>query len=109
MEALFLKASKLPRVDIERPEKAIGKTTVQSMQSCAVRGYVGALAGIITDIQEELSGGKSRRRGLHDGGIPAASGPHDGARGSQSQSMKTIRMPSLQERLADNIGSIESD
>ena len=37
MEALFLKASKLPRVDIERPERAIGKTTVQSMQSGAVR------------------------------------------------------------------------
>ena len=43
-------------MDIERPEKAIGKTTVQSMQSGAVRGYVGALAGIITDIQEELGG-----------------------------------------------------
>ena len=57
MEALFLKASKLPRVDIERPENAIGKTTVQSMQSGAVRGYVGALAGIITDIQQELGGG----------------------------------------------------
>lgn len=56
MEALFLKASKLPRVDIERPEHAIGKTTVQSMQSGAVRGYVGALSGIITDIREELGG-----------------------------------------------------
>ncbi|MDY3617913.1 type III pantothenate kinase [Agathobaculum sp.] len=56
MEALFLKASKLPRVDIERPEHAIGKTTVQSMQSGAVRGYVGALTGIITDIQQELGG-----------------------------------------------------
>lgn len=56
MEALFLKASKLPRVDIERPENAIGKTTVQSTQSGAVRGYVGALSGIITDIREELGG-----------------------------------------------------
>lgn len=56
MEALFLKASKLPRVDIKRPEHAIGKTTVQSMQSGAVRGYVGALTGIITDIQRELGG-----------------------------------------------------
>lgn len=56
MEALFLKASKLPRVDIERPAHAIGKTTVQSMQSGAVRGYVGALTGIITDIQRELGG-----------------------------------------------------
>ncbi len=59
MEALFLKASKLPRVDIDRPEKAIGKTTVQSMQSGAVRGYVGALTGIITDMQKEL-GGKAK-------------------------------------------------
>ena len=56
MEALFLKASKLPRVDIEMPEHAIGKTTVRSMQSGAVRGYVGALTGIITDIQKELGG-----------------------------------------------------
>ena len=40
-------------------ENAIGKTTVQSMQSGAVRGYVGALTGIITDIQKEL-GGKAR-------------------------------------------------
>lgn len=56
MEALFLKASKLPRVDIERPARAIGKTTVQSMQSGAVRGYVGALTGIIMDIQKELGG-----------------------------------------------------
>ena len=56
MEALFLKASKLPRVDIERPEHAIGKTTVQSMQSGAVRGYVGALTGVIMDIQKELGG-----------------------------------------------------
>ncbi len=56
MEALFIKASKLPRVDIERPETAIGKTTVQSMQSGAVRGYVGALTGIIADIKKELGG-----------------------------------------------------
>ncbi|MDO5141575.1 MAG: type III pantothenate kinase [Eubacteriales bacterium] len=56
MEALFHKASKLPRVDIERPERAIGKTTIQSMQSGAVRGYVGALTGIILDIKAELGG-----------------------------------------------------
>jgi len=56
MEALFLKASKLPRIDIRRPPHAIGKTTVQSMQSGAVRGYVGALTGIIIDMQKELGG-----------------------------------------------------
>lgn len=56
MEALFQKASKLPRVDIERPDRAIGRTTVQSMQSGVVRGYTGALAGIIGDIKAEMTG-----------------------------------------------------
>lgn len=56
MEALFMKASKLPRVDIAPTERAIGRTTVQSMQSGAVRGYVGALTGIIEDMKKELSG-----------------------------------------------------
>ena len=56
MEALFMKASKLPRVDIVRTEQAIGRTTVQSMQSGAVRGYVGALTGIILDMEQELKG-----------------------------------------------------
>ena len=57
MEALFMKASKLPRVDITRPEMAIGRSTVQSMQSGAVRGYVGALTGIITDMKKEMAPG----------------------------------------------------
>lgn len=56
MEALFMKASKLPRVDIAATEYAIGRTTVQSMQSGAVRGYVGALTGIIEDMKQELDG-----------------------------------------------------
>ena len=56
MEALFMKASKLPRVDIAATENAIGRNTVQSMQSGAVRGYVGALTGIIEDMKQELNG-----------------------------------------------------
>lgn len=56
MEALFQKASKLPRVDIVRPEKAIGTNTVMSMQSGAVRGYAGAIQGIVREMQEEMGG-----------------------------------------------------
>lgn len=56
MEALFMKASKLPRVDIAQTDHAIGRTTVESMQSGAVRGYVGALTGIIEDMKRELKG-----------------------------------------------------
>lgn len=54
MEALFQKAAKLPRIDIAPSPHAIGKTTVESMQSGAVRGYVGALKGIILDMKEEM-------------------------------------------------------
>lgn len=54
MEALFQKASKLPRVDIVRPEKAIGTNTVMSMQSGAVRGYAGAIEGIVREMKDEL-------------------------------------------------------
>lgn len=54
MEALFQKASKLPRVDIVRPEKAIGTNTVMSMQSGAVRGYAGAIQGIVREMMEEI-------------------------------------------------------
>lgn len=56
MDALFRKAAKLPRVDIAPSEHAIGKTTVESMQSGAVRGYVGALKGIILDMKQEMDG-----------------------------------------------------
>lgn len=54
MEALFQKASKLPRVDIVRPEKAIGTNTVMSMQSGAVRGYAGAIQGIVREMIDEI-------------------------------------------------------
>ena len=56
MEALFQKASKLPRVDIVRPEKAIGTNTVMSMQSGAVRGYAGAIQGIVHEMKAEING-----------------------------------------------------
>lgn len=54
MEAMFQKASKLPRIDIVRPEKAIGTNTVNSMQSGAVHGYVGAIEGIVSELKKEM-------------------------------------------------------
>src|SRR5438270_4603763 len=41
MDALVTRASKLPRVAFERPERVVGGTTVASMQSGLVYGYVG--------------------------------------------------------------------
>ncbi len=61
MEALFQKTSKLPRVDIVRPAKAIGTNTVMSMQSGAVRGYAGAIEGTVKEMREEIEGGEHCR------------------------------------------------
>ncbi len=53
-EALFEAASKLPKVEIKRPKTVIGKTTVQSIQSGLVYGYVGLVDGVVTRIKKEI-------------------------------------------------------
>jgi type III pantothenate kinase len=53
-EALYLKTAKLPRIEIKKPAKAIGKTTVASMQSGLYFGYVGLVQTIIEEIRKEL-------------------------------------------------------
>lgn len=53
LEALFQRASKLPRVDICRPPHAIAKNTVHSMQAGIFYGYVGLVDGIVERIKKE--------------------------------------------------------
>ena len=53
LEALFQRASKLPRVDIVRPPHAIAKNTVNSMQAGILYGYVGLVDGIVERIVQE--------------------------------------------------------
>lgn len=55
MDALFNKTAKLPKIDILRPKNVIGRSTVESLQSGAVRGYVGVIEGICKDILGELN------------------------------------------------------
>ena len=52
-EALFQKASKLPRVEILRPPVVIAKNTVNSMQSGIFYGYVGLVDGIVSRMKAE--------------------------------------------------------
>lgn len=52
-EALFQRASRLPRVEIARPERLIGKNTVQAMQSGLYYGYVGQVDGILERLLKE--------------------------------------------------------
>ena len=53
IEALFQRASKLPRVDIAKPPQVIAKNTVHSMQSGIYYGYVGLVDGIVERIKGE--------------------------------------------------------
>ena len=55
-EALFSKTSKLPRVELVKPEKAIGKNTVSSMQAGIIFGYVGLIDGMVNRIKKEMGG-----------------------------------------------------
>jgi type III pantothenate kinase len=54
-EALAARTAKLPRIEIVPPKKAIGRTTVASMQSGIYYGYVGLVNNIIAEIKKELS------------------------------------------------------
>ncbi|WP_164670640.1 type III pantothenate kinase [Virgibacillus doumboii] len=57
MEALYSKASKLPKIEIQAPENVIGSSTVEAMQSGVFYGYVGQVDGIVkrmkADMQQE--------------------------------------------------------
>lgn len=53
-DALFLHASKLPRVDLVVPPSSIGKTTVSSMQAGILYGYVALVDGLVARMRSEL-------------------------------------------------------
>jgi len=55
-DALFERAAKLPRVEIKRPAKVIGPTTVEAMQSGLYHGYVGLVDGLLRKMSDELDG-----------------------------------------------------
>ncbi|MBW2505190.1 MAG: type III pantothenate kinase [Deltaproteobacteria bacterium] len=52
-EALFERASKLPRVEIVCPPQVIAKNTVNSMQAGLFYGYVGLVDGIVNRMKQE--------------------------------------------------------
>jgi type III pantothenate kinase len=52
--ALFARAARLPRSEIARPPRAIGRNTVHSMQSGIVFGYVGLVDGLVRRLSSEM-------------------------------------------------------
>ena len=55
-EALFERAAKLYRVELERPKSAIGRNTVSAIQSGLLFGYVALIEGMVARFQKELGG-----------------------------------------------------
>ncbi|NLJ40665.1 MAG: type III pantothenate kinase [Clostridiales bacterium] len=53
-DALFLHAAKLPRVELIKPARVIGKNTVSSIQAGIVYGYVGQVDYIVKRMKKEL-------------------------------------------------------
>lgn len=54
MEALFTRAAKLPKVDIAKPHKVVGRSTVESMQSGIYYGYAGLVDGLVRRMKVEM-------------------------------------------------------
>ncbi len=66
-EALFMKASKLPRVEIfSPPEFVIGKDTSESMRSGIIYGYAGLVDGMVERMRTEMG---TNPRVLATGGL----------------------------------------
>lgn len=55
-EALSSAASRLFRVDLTPPRSALGKNTIENMQSGIIYGHVGLVQGLISRLRQEIPG-----------------------------------------------------
>jgi type III pantothenate kinase len=55
LEALAARTAKLPRIELRTPDRAIGRDTVAAMQSGAILGYQGLVAGLLGRMRRELA------------------------------------------------------
>jgi type III pantothenate kinase len=55
-DALFQRAARLPRIDVRKPDRVIGRTTVGAMESGLFFGYVGMVEGLVRRMNAELGG-----------------------------------------------------
>ena len=53
-DALYQRATKLPKVDLARPPSAIGRNTIHAMQSGLLYGYASLVEGMVARFKAEL-------------------------------------------------------
>jgi type III pantothenate kinase len=68
-EALFLRTAKLPKVELVKPEKVIGKNTINSIQSGLIYGYIGMVDYIIEKMIKEMNADKDKIKVVATGGF----------------------------------------
>lgn len=59
-DALFERAAKLPRVELEVPKSMICKNTVSSMQAGIIFGYIGQVEYIVRKMKQEMKSSKHK-------------------------------------------------
>jgi type III pantothenate kinase len=73
MDALFLRAARLTKVDFVEPPAVIGKTTASALQSGLVYGFAGQVDGIVRRMREELG---DTAPAIATGGLADLIAPH---------------------------------
>ncbi len=57
LDALCAKTAKLPKVELVKPPKVVGKTTVHAIQAGSIYGYVALVDGLVDRIRGEIGAG----------------------------------------------------
>jgi type III pantothenate kinase len=71
-DSLFARAAKLPRVEVRRPPRLIGRNTVHSIQSGLYYGYASMINGVLDLMRAEMEG---EPKVLVTGGLARALAP----------------------------------
>lgn len=75
LESLTRSAAQLYQVELIRPARAIGKNTVETMQSGMVLGYAGLVEGLVRRLKREMSAPDGRIRVIATGGLAEVVAP----------------------------------
>src|SRR5205085_4824688 len=72
LDALSARTAKLPRVELVRPPRVVGKNTIHAIQSGVINGYTALVDGLVAHIRREND---ADARAIATGGLAALIAP----------------------------------